>query len=246
MSKKAIPASEFEAIAAKFKAMKPVKNFSVWEAINSKTAHAHGVREQFNPEKSIIERIEGSLKILQVIREAIGVPIHISSGYRSPVLNKLVGGARRSDHQALGNTIAFDLQTNRKGLKAFSTPNQKLFECIIDLTMQGDIPPFKQLIHEFGTPNEPKWVHISWDIENPKKQILTIKPDLFQSYDDITDDYFDDQDQYISAINIKGITTGESEIVNAKGETIETLAKSKRFTIIDIVEINGKPHFKIK
>lgn len=35
---------------------------------------------------------------LQVLREALGLPIHINSGYRSPAHNKKVGGAANSMH----------------------------------------------------------------------------------------------------------------------------------------------------
>ena len=35
---------------------------------------------------------------LQVLRDAVGVPIHINSGYRSPSHNKAVGGAKNSQH----------------------------------------------------------------------------------------------------------------------------------------------------
>lgn len=39
---------------------------------------------------------------LQVLREDLGVPISITSGYRSPAYNKLVGGVKDSQH-VLGN-----------------------------------------------------------------------------------------------------------------------------------------------
>ncbi len=35
---------------------------------------------------------------LQVLRDALGLPIHINSGYRSPAYNKKVGGAKNSQH----------------------------------------------------------------------------------------------------------------------------------------------------
>lgn len=35
---------------------------------------------------------------LQIIRDHLGKPIHINSGYRSPAHNKKVGGAPRSQH----------------------------------------------------------------------------------------------------------------------------------------------------
>ena len=35
---------------------------------------------------------------LQVLRDHIGKPIHVISGYRSPKYNRRIGGARRSQH----------------------------------------------------------------------------------------------------------------------------------------------------
>jgi len=35
---------------------------------------------------------------LQVLRDALGLPIHINSGYRSPSYNREVGGAKNSQH----------------------------------------------------------------------------------------------------------------------------------------------------
>lgn len=38
--------------------------------------------------------------VLDPLREALGAPLEVSSGYRSPALNKAVGGASGSHHQS--------------------------------------------------------------------------------------------------------------------------------------------------
>lgn len=38
------------------------------------------------------------LNNLQVLRDAIGVPVYINSGYRTPAYNKRVGGVKNSQH----------------------------------------------------------------------------------------------------------------------------------------------------
>ena len=42
--------------------------------------------------------VEALAKNLQVLRDYIGKPINVISGYRSPKYNRKIGGARRSQH----------------------------------------------------------------------------------------------------------------------------------------------------
>ena len=81
--------------------------------------------------------------VLDPAREAMGCPIRINSGYRSPAVNKKVGGASTSQHV---RGEAADLDT---------TDNAKLFSWI-----RANVD-FDQLIWEFGTDRSPDWVHVS-------------------------------------------------------------------------------------
>jgi uncharacterized protein YcbK (DUF882 family) len=45
-----------------------------------------------------IQNVELLAKNLQVLRELLGCPIRVISGYRSPKYNRKIGGARRSQH----------------------------------------------------------------------------------------------------------------------------------------------------
>jgi uncharacterized protein YcbK (DUF882 family) len=47
-------------------------------------------------------------KVLEPLREGMKCAIKISSGYRSPELNKLIGGAKASQHN-IGQAVDIDL-----------------------------------------------------------------------------------------------------------------------------------------
>ena len=48
--------------------------------------------------EELLANVRKLAKNLQVIREHIGKPIKVISGYRSPSYNRRIGGARRSQH----------------------------------------------------------------------------------------------------------------------------------------------------
>lgn len=85
-------------------------------------------------------------------------PITINSFYRSPELNKAIGGAQDSQHT---RGEAIDLNVN------YPDFNKKdLFELI---RTEFD---FDQLIYEGGTPDDPAWVHVSYSSVHNRKECL--------------------------------------------------------------------------
>lgn len=48
--------------------------------------------------QNVLDNIKQLSKELQVLRDFTGKPIKINSGYRSPIYNKSVGGAKYSQH----------------------------------------------------------------------------------------------------------------------------------------------------
>ena len=74
------------------------KNFSLAELTKSQTASRRGLDNTPTPQ------VEKNLKnlaetILQPLREKLGKPIVINSGYRSPAVNAAVGGSATSAHR---------------------------------------------------------------------------------------------------------------------------------------------------
>jgi hypothetical protein len=98
-------------------------------------------------------------KIFEPIREHFGVPIHISSGYRSKELNAKIGGSATSQH-CKGQAVDIDMDNSTNGVT-----NADVFNFIKDNL------PFDQLIWEFGNEDNPDWVHVSY-VPNGRKQIL--------------------------------------------------------------------------
>lgn len=134
------------------------KNLSLAEVTRSETAKRKGISNMPTPEhlenfKKLAE------KVFQPIREHFGVPIHISSGYRSAALNKAIGGAASSQHCS-GEAIDIDMDGT-------SVTNAQIFNYIKDNL------EFDQLIWEFGTDTNPDWVHVSYESTGKqRKQIL--------------------------------------------------------------------------
>lgn len=73
------------------------KNFTRAEMLVSNTATRHGISN--NPESLEIEiNILKSAQFMQSVRDKVEKPIRILSCYRSPRVNRLVGGSRNSAH----------------------------------------------------------------------------------------------------------------------------------------------------
>lgn len=134
------------------------KNLSLAEVIRSETAKRRGVSNM--PTDAHIANFKLlAEKVFQPIRDHFGVPIHISSGYRSAALNKAIGGAASSQH-CTGEAIDIDMDGT-------SVTNAQIFNYIKDNL------EFDQLIWEFGTDTNPDWVHVSYESTGKqRKQIL--------------------------------------------------------------------------
>jgi len=124
--------------------------------IHSNTAIAKGIVNMPNEQQINFIR-ELCISILQPIREEFGVPIHISSGFRSPKLNVAIGGSTSSQHCALRGAAA-DIQMDEMNAEIFNYIKDELI--------------FDQLIWEFGDGQNPDWVHVSFHKGNNRKQIL--------------------------------------------------------------------------
>ena len=80
-----------------------MKNFKLSEFFDSSTADKNGIKnEPHIDERATIERNINSLvdNVLDPIRDKFCAPVIITSGYRCPQVNKLVGGANNSQHMS--------------------------------------------------------------------------------------------------------------------------------------------------
>jgi len=128
--------------------MKLSKNLSLDEVIYSQTALRRDIDN--TPTEEHIENLKYvAEKIFQPIREHFGVPIYVSSGYRSKDLNEAIGGSPRSFHSH-GMALDLDQDGRNKGVS-----NADVFNFIKD-NLQ-----FTELIWEFGNENNPNWVHVA-------------------------------------------------------------------------------------
>jgi hypothetical protein len=134
------------------------KNLTLKEVTKSEIAIRKGIKNE--PNNKQLENLKVlATEIFQKIRDHFGVPIKVTSGFRSEALNKAVKGSKTSDHMT-GCAIDIDMD---------GTPdvtNTQIFNFIKDnLT-------FRQLIWEFGDNDNPDWVHVSYVKGDNKKQIL--------------------------------------------------------------------------
>jgi hypothetical protein len=120
--------------------MKLTENFQLAEFTQSDTALRLGIKNIPSP------TVIGNLKIvadgLEKIRALLGHPITVTSGYRSPTLNRAIGGSTNSAH-CLG--YAADIKCWK-----FGTPEQML-----EKIRNSDID-YDQLIAEGN------WLHVSF------------------------------------------------------------------------------------
>lgn len=85
------------------------KHFTFRDATYSREAQRHGIKNY--PTKSDYKRIKYTAKRMEKIRKIVGKPIYINSWYRSPNLNRIVGGSHSSAHKD-GLAVDFRIRGN--------------------------------------------------------------------------------------------------------------------------------------
>jgi zinc D-Ala-D-Ala carboxypeptidase len=135
--------------------MKLSKNLSLAEVTKSITAKRLGIDN--TPDDWTTENLRQiALNVFQPVRDYFGVPIYVSSGYRSEALNKAIGGSKRSQHI---QGRALDLDADVFGVCS----NADIFRYILNNL------EFDQLIWEFGNEDNPDWVHVSFFRDGDKR-----------------------------------------------------------------------------
>lgn len=116
------------------------EHFSLEEFLHSDTAIAHNVENL--PRWQDVDNLVRLAEVMEQVRSLLGVPIAVSSGYRCPTVNDLVGGATNSAHL---DGCACDFDAPEYG--DITAIVQAIQPAMIELGID-------QLIHE-GT-----WVHL--------------------------------------------------------------------------------------
>jgi len=153
--------------------MNLTEHFTLEEMTRSATARRLGIAN--NPSPQVVANLKALCeKILEPLREAWGEPIIVSSGYRSPKLNRAIGGAASSEHMAKGTGAAADIRT----VSDSPEENKRLLKLLLDLKL-----PFRQLINEYPDKNgAPDWIHVSYNPKHSKQRsMLTCKNGKYYS-----------------------------------------------------------------
>lgn len=138
--------------------MNLTQNFTLKELTKSDVAIRHGISQV--PSSDVVGNLTMlAIEVLQPIRDFYGKPVIVTSGYRSPALNTLVGGSNTS-HHTLG--MAADIEVvgvSNYDLACWIQDNLKYTQCILEF-------------YEFGVPDS-GWVHVSYNKSDIKNESLT-------------------------------------------------------------------------
>jgi hypothetical protein len=125
------------------------KHFTLAEMTRSLTASRKGIDNTPGPQE-IQNLIDLCENVLEPLRKYLGQPLPISSGYRSPDLNKAIGGASRNGKQTSQHCYGQAVDIVVEGR------NAEIFRYLKNLDVD-------QVIWEFGTDQEPAWIHVSYN-----------------------------------------------------------------------------------
>jgi hypothetical protein len=155
-------------------------NFSLREMIHSDIAVAHNIRNVPNGEH-LDNLIILCQKLLQPIRDALGIVIEVSSGFRCPALNAIAASYRLKNGRWVyrsGSKTSDHMKGRAADLKSPAMTARELFYAIIDTGIE-----FDQIILEFD-----RWVHISFrnDETNRRQVLIATRKNKRVIYSDIT------------------------------------------------------------
>ena len=135
------------------------KHVSYKEGTYSQT----GVRRGFDntpDDKQLKCMEEVAENLFEPLREWVGGPIKINSFFRGEPVNTAIGGSKYSQHMK-GQGIDIDDTFGHK-------TNAEMYHYIKDNL------DFDQMVWEFGTDENPNWLHVSWVSHRENRKKLTI------------------------------------------------------------------------
>lgn len=133
------------------------KHFKLSEFTKSSTASARKIDN--TPSLDAISNLQQlCIHVLEPLREYFNCPIIIGSGYRSPALNKAVGGVANSQHMT-GEAADIHIPDEATG--------KRWFVWLVDNLK------FDQLIWEKSTPSSTHhWIHVSFSKNRCRQQVI--------------------------------------------------------------------------
>ena len=134
------------------------EHISKKEATFSATATRKGIENE--PGEYELQNMELiAEKVFEPLRKAVNGPIKINSFFRSEELNKAIGGSSKSQH-CQGRAMDLD--------DTYGYMSNKDMYYYIKENLD-----FDQMIWEFGTKDNPSWVHVSYvDADSNRKRCL--------------------------------------------------------------------------
>lgn len=137
-----------------------MKYFTISEMVRSNKAKS--LKIDNNPPPFVVDNLVLLIdECMDKIREMWHAPIIVSSGYRCPELNDVVGGDKNSNHLK-----GYSCDFKAKNIE----DNGKLFKMIVD----SDIP-FTKVIWEYGNEEYPSWIHIDYIKNKPARKVVYIR-----------------------------------------------------------------------
>jgi zinc D-Ala-D-Ala carboxypeptidase len=133
------------------------KSFTLNELTKSQEATRLGIDNTPNEEHILNLKLLCE-NVLQPIRDFYGMPLSVSSGYRSAALCEAIGSSNKSQHTK-GQAADFEI---------FGVANKDLADFVVKNL------DYDQCILEFWNENEPNsgWVHCSFNASGNRKQFL--------------------------------------------------------------------------
>ena len=139
--------------------MKLSPHFSLSELTASNKARQLGIDNTAPPE--IVPRLVRTAEMLERIRDTLGVPVTVTSGYRGQAVNRAVGGVTSSDHT---QGHAADIIA-----PGYGTP----YDIAKTLAPLVSVLGIGQIILE-GVKGK-QWVHVSTRVpDKPANRVITI------------------------------------------------------------------------
>ena len=135
------------------------KHVSYKEGVHSATALRKGFDNEPNNDQ-LMCMINIAEDIFEPLRKWVGGPIKVNSFYRSKKVNTAIGGSRTSQHMK-GQAMDIDDTFGHK-------TNAEMYHYIKDNL------DFDQMVWEFGTDENPNWIHVSYVTHRANRHKLTV------------------------------------------------------------------------